>query len=255
MAGPTTVFDLDDTLVADVATARESLRRAAALLPDQDPARVEEVVFGTARRLWRAGPYVGLGQELGIASWEALWATFEGGHGVVDGLKEWARRYRPEVWETALAELGVEDPELSRALADAYIEAQRGGHRLLAGAGEVVRSLRATAKVGLLTNGPPDIQRCKLETAGLDQSFDAVVISGEVGLGKPHPAVFAYVLEQLGAPASTAVMVGDNWRRDVLGALGAGMGAVWVAGGRPRPDGHPEVRVIDHVGELLDATD
>jgi putative hydrolase of the HAD superfamily len=252
MAGPTTVFDLDDTLVADVATARASVGKAAALLPEVDPTRVEEVVFGTARRLWRAGPYWDVGRELGIASWEALWATFEGDHGVVDGLEEWARRYRPEVWKAVLAELGVADPDVARAMAEAYIEAQRGGHRLLAGAAEVVRSLRHRGPVGLLTNGPSDIQRRKLETAGLVHAFDAVVISGEVGMGKPDPAVFAYVLDQLGATASTAVMVGDSWKRDVLGALGAGMGAVWVAGGRTRPDGHPGVRVIDHVGELLD---
>ncbi|HXQ75394.1 MAG TPA: HAD hydrolase-like protein [Acidimicrobiales bacterium] len=47
-------------------------------------------------------------------------------------------------------------------------------------------------------------------------------------------------------------MVGDSWERDVLGALGAGLSAVWVAGGRTPPEEFPNVTVVDSVGELTD---
>jgi len=230
--------------------ARSSLRAVAGLLPDQDPDRVEEVVLTTARRLWRAGPYCRLAHDLGIASWEGLWATFEGGHPVLDDLADWARGYRPEVWRTALSALGTGDSALASAMADAFGEHQRVGHRLIDGAAASVRSLVGARRLGLLTNGPADIQRLKFDGTGLADCFDSVIISGEVGIGKPDPAVFAYALDQLGAPPETAVMVGDSWERDVLGALGAGMSAVWVSGGRPRPPGHPEVAVVDHVGQL-----
>src|SRR5665213_3458946 len=93
-----TIFDLDDTLIIEEEVARASLRQVAGLLPEGDPDHVEAVVLATARELWRAGPYRQTCWDLGIASWEGLWATFEGGHRNLDGLKVWARTYRPAVW-------------------------------------------------------------------------------------------------------------------------------------------------------------
>jgi putative hydrolase of the HAD superfamily len=245
-----TIFDLDDTLIVEEEVARASLRQVAGLLPEGDPVHVEEVVLATARELWRAGPHRQLCWDLGIASWEGLWATFEGGHRVLDGLKVWARTYRPAVWDQALVTLGVEDPMMAGAMAEMYIESQRRGHRLIEGAADLVRSLHGRRRLGLLTNGPADIQHLKFEGTGLADFFDAVVISGEVGVGKPDPAVFAEVLDRLGATAETAVMVGDSWERDVVGARQVGMAAVWVAGGRPRPADAAGVTVVDHVGQL-----
>ena len=102
----------------------------------------------------------------------------------------------------------------------------------------------------LLTNGPSDLQRLKLEQAGLADAFDTVVVSGEAGVGKPDPAVFALVLDQLGAAPDRTVMVGDSWERDVVGALAAGMTAVWIADGRPAPGTDPRVTVVDSVRDL-----
>ncbi|MFZ0214856.1 MAG: HAD hydrolase-like protein, partial [Candidatus Dormiibacterota bacterium] len=58
------------------------------------------------------------------------------------------------------------------------------------------------------------------------------------------------MLDALGAPAADSVMVGDSWSRDIEGALGGGLAAVWVAGERTRPEPRPGVRVIASVAEL-----
>lgn len=44
----------------------------------------------------------------------------------------------------------------------------------------------------------------------LDPIFDVLVISGEVGLRKPDPAIFELTLEKLGVDASTCVFVDDH---------------------------------------------
>lgn len=244
------IFDLDDTLIVEAEVARRSLRQVASLLPGQDPRQFEEVALRCARAAWRAGPYFSLCVDLGIASWEGLWATFEGGHGVLDDLRHWVSGYRSGVWREALAELGIEDAAVAGSLADAYIAAQRRGHSLLDGAEALVRSLSGRRPLGLLTNGPADIQRLKFEGTGLAPCFDAVVISGELGMGKPDPAVFGYALEQLGAEAKGSTMIGDSWERDVLGALGAGMSAVWIADGRPAPEVLDGVRVVERISDV-----
>jgi putative hydrolase of the HAD superfamily len=253
-----TIFDLDDTLIVEEEVARNSMRQVGRLLPDESPERVEEVILGCARQLWRTGPHRQLCGELGIASWEGLWATFEGGHPRLDGLRDWARGYRPEVWRLVVETFGADDPELPAAMSDTFVAGQRRGHTLIDGAGPAVHTLSQSRRLGLLTNGPADIPRFKFDGTGLAECFDAVVISGEVGIGKPDPAVFAYALDRLGTTAEETVMVGDSWERDVLGALGAGMSAVWVAGGRPRPEElgrYPDVKVVDTVGELTGLVD
>jgi HAD superfamily hydrolase (TIGR01549 family) len=53
--------------------------------------------------------------------------------------------------------------------------------------------------------------------------FDAVVVSGELGVRKPDPAPFRAALEQLGVEPARAVHVGDYPPHDEVGALAAGM--------------------------------
>ena len=126
----------------------------------------------------------------------------------------------------------IEDEILLDGAADTFEEAQRRGHPVIAGMQDVVAGVAARHPIGLITNGPSDIQRLKLEQSGLTGAFGCEVISGELGVGKPDPSVFHGVLEGLAAEPSASVMVGDSWERDVLGGLHAGMSAVWIAGGR-----------------------
>jgi putative hydrolase of the HAD superfamily len=244
------VFDLDDTLIVEEASARSSLTEVAGLVPGVEPEAFVGHLLATARRLWYSGPSHHICRELGFASWEGLWSTFEGNDPLIDELRAWIPTYQHEVWTTALSGQGIDDPILAAALAEAYRSAQRRGHPLIEGADQLVRSLVGRCRLGLLTNGPSDIQRLKLDGTGLSGCFDAVVVSGEVGVGKPNPAAFHEVLGRLGAEPNEAVMVGDSWERDIVGARQIGMETVWVAGGRALPASLPGVTVVDRVAEL-----
>ena len=84
---------------------------------------------------------------------------------------------------------------------------------------DVVRRVReAGIRTGLLSNSwgldyPRD---------GWDLLFDAVVISGEVGLRKPDPAIYALAAQRLGLPPEEVVFV-DDLASNVRGAVAAGM--------------------------------
>lgn len=52
--------------------------------------------------------------------------------------------------------------------------------------------------------------------------FDAVVISGEVGMRKPEPRIFRHAVDRLGLPPRTCVMV-DDLPHNITGAVGAGL--------------------------------
>jgi putative hydrolase of the HAD superfamily len=57
--------------------------------------------------------------------------------------------------------------------------------------------------------------------------FVAIADSGALGVAKPDPGIFTWVLERLGVPAGEVVHVGDSRGADVEGALAAGLRAVW----------------------------
>ena len=244
------VFDLDDTLIVEVPFAMTSFREALATLPGVDPDASEVDALEAVRSVWTKGADHELAVSLGFASWEGLWSTFAGNHPSLAGLEAWAPTYRAEAWRAVGAVFDIDDQALLDGAADAFDEAQRRGHPVIAGMHEVLAGVAARHPVGLITNGPSDIQRLKLEQSGLAGAFGWEVISGELGVGKPDPSVFHRLLEGLGADPAASVMVGDSWERDVLGGLHAGMSAVWIADGRAVTEHRPRVVAVDSVLDL-----
>ena len=99
----------------------------------------------------------------------------------------------------------------------------------LEGATSLLNALKGKAKLGIITNGFTELQRARLERTGLKDHFDLLVVSEEVGMAKPHPAIFKHALSLFGNPAPEEVlMVGDNPESDILGGLNAGLDTCWL---------------------------
>jgi len=84
------------------------------------------------------------------------------------------------------------------------------------------RARAAGLRTGLISNS---WGRGRYDRDSFDELFDGVVISGEVGLHKPQPEIFALGAERAGVPASDCVFV-DDLRENCVGAEEAGMTAV-----------------------------
>ncbi len=95
----------------------------------------------------------------------------------------------------------------------------------------VLRDLRRRWKIGILTNGSPDIQARKVAALGLSDLVDAVVFGLDTGPGKPDRAAFTAVLDRLGVPAQASIFVGDDPRCDIMGARQAGMKTIRIRQG------------------------
>jgi epoxide hydrolase-like predicted phosphatase len=82
----------------------------------------------------------------------------------------------------------------------------------------VRRARSAGLATGLLSNSwGNDYPR-----EGWDEMFDVVVISGEVGMRKPDPQIYAFAADQLGVPPEQCVFV-DDLMPNVRGAVEVGM--------------------------------
>jgi phosphoserine phosphatase len=251
---PAVIFDLDETLVVEEASVREAFGAAAlsavAEGVDVDAAELATAARACARELWHGAPMRAYCVRVALASWEGLWCAFEGDEDNVRALREWAPTYRREAWTRALAAQGVDDGELAVRLGDRFAAERRARHVVFEDAEPILAALHETHSLAVLTNGASCLQREKLSASGLARYFEVVVASGDVGVGKPDRAVFAHVLERLGSPGR-ATMVGDSLERDIDGALGAGIGAVWVnRDGRPRPVGRGTFHEVASLAQL-----
>ncbi len=65
-----------------------------------------------------------------------------------------------------------------------------------------------------------------LEGLGIAAYVDRIFASGAIGLAKPSPDFYLRACRDLGVSPGDAVMIGDSYRADVLGARGAGMAGV-----------------------------
>jgi putative hydrolase of the HAD superfamily len=113
--------------------------------------------------------------------------------------------------------------------------------------------------LGIVSDGYLDVQKKKLEALGLSDWFDVVVFSDELGREswKPSPAAFQLACERLGVLPSEAVYVGDNPKKDFLGARRAGVASIWLKlqGGMyelltPETDEHEAGAVVRSFSEL-----
>ncbi len=83
-------------------------------------------------------------------------------------------------------------------------------------------------KIGLITNGKPDLQYFKLRSLGMTGCFDEVIISGETPYEKPDKAIFHLMARSLGIKPCEMMYVGDHPVNDVDGSRKAGCIPVWV---------------------------
>lgn len=139
------------------------------------------------------------------------------------------REARRDRFRRLFSEIGEEadDAVVQRAV-EGHAKAYRGSWRLVTGAEDVLLEVGARAKVAVVTNNLLDEQVEKLEPLGILGYVDALVASEELGISKPDPGIFHVALERIGSPAVAAVMVGDSWENDVVGARAAGIRAVWL---------------------------
>jgi putative hydrolase of the HAD superfamily len=191
------IFDMDDTLYPYRHHRLEAFKAMAAFL-----AREHGCDAGTIER-------------------HLMCATRDDGRGAEVQACLQAVGLPAELLDKCLEVMGAHQPDLQLPMSSA----------------RVLTSLRRSGwKLGVLTNGPKDLQERKVRALRLDERVDVVVYATTCGSGRGKPDIepFHEIVRQLDVAPSAAVVVGDDERCDVGGALAAGLHAirccVWVVG-------------------------
>jgi len=211
----TVLFDLDGTLCRRTQDMQAVYERAFE--------RVGETPFGDPPALWEAldGP-PDHGDTVGYFG--AGLARVAAKHGRAD----------------------VDTLALARAL---VAEIDDSAVTYLPGVETALESAAAVGPIGIVTNGPKDRQRTKLDALDVTDRLDVVVYGAELPRSKPHTEPFDRALEKLGVSRERTLYVGNSLAYDVAGAHNAGLSVAWL-----REDGdagayEPEY-VIDSLVEL-----
>lgn len=136
---------------------------------------------------------------------------------------------------------GLTDPALRQRLLDLYHE--------LAAFPEVPSVLAALKERGLklaiLSNGAPDMLEAAANSAKVTSQFDAILSVEEVGVFKPHHAVYGMVGTRFGVePAEVAFVSSNGW--DACAAAAFGFHAIWV-----NREGAPMDRLYGQPAQVL----
>lgn len=206
------VFDLDDTLYPYRAFVRSGFRAVACRLA-ADRGLPAAALLRVLRRALARGQQ---GREL-----QQLCTAFDLPESLVGPLAEIIREHTPS----------LRLPQESR---------------------QVLRHLRRTWNIGVLTNGEAQVQRRKVAALGIEDLVDAVLFATECGdgTGKPSPDAFVAALNRLHVEPARTVFVGDDPRTDIEGAAAVGMNTIHMIG-NARDDarcGAPACRI--HVRRL-----
>ncbi|HEY3377019.1 MAG TPA: HAD family hydrolase [Armatimonadota bacterium] len=217
-------FDLDNTLCDDTGASRCAVARACHFLGARFPRLAEtplEAAYLTASTaLWTDDPVL---------------------------LRGPVRAMRRQAWATALHQVGG-DPTWTDVAVDCYTQARRETYRRFPETIPLLRALRQRYHVGMITNGPADLQREKLTVMGLIGEVDAITIAGESGYSKPQPEIFHLALRHAGCAPAQALMIGDSWEKDIVPARDLGMTALWIS---PAPPAAAiSVATLPHIRDL-----
>ncbi len=140
----------------------------------------------------------------------------------------WVDLYKYVLGRLGAGEAWTEDEihQRSHELYDIYTAPEH--YELFSDVKETLSRLRQMGlRLGIVSNFAPTLKAI-LESKGILHHFDPVLVSTEVGLEKPDPAIFQLALDKAGLAAEHILYVGDHERNDIWSPKQVGIDAVQI---------------------------
>ena len=116
------------------------------------------------------------------------------------------------------------------------------------GALDMLEQLSKKYSLGVITNGNADVHKI-----GVGHLFDFSISSEHAGVSKPHKDIFHQAMELSDYEFHQTVYVGDDPKRDVIGAQQVGIKAIWYNPTMlPWPGGQTPAAVFQYHHQLED---
>jgi len=200
-----------------------------------DPRRVKAITLDLDDTLWPILPTIERAERV-LHAWLAehapMAAALFANPAALREIRDHVALHRPELRHdlsairresirVALYRAG-EDPLLADPAFEAFFTA-RQEVELFDDVEPALQALASRFPLVSLSNGNADLNR-----VGLARYFKAAISAREFGVGKPDPRIFHAAAGCAEVQPGDVLHVGDDATLDVIGALNAGMQAVWV---------------------------
>ena len=148
---------------------------------------------------------------------------------------------------------GFADDVLAEQIAEDYVVLSPEQTTLFPYAIESLKYLHQKYKLHIITNGFVEVQYKKLRNTKLDVFFDRVTTSEEAKASKPNPEIFHNALSAANAKKTESLMIGDDWKSDILGAQKWGIDQVFFNPNKQKVDGKAtfEIQSLAQLQEIL----
>ena len=136
-------------------------------------------------------------------------------------------KLRSERFMKTLLHFGIDDKKLANELGDDYVHNSPNRTILIDGAIDLLEALKDHFHMHIITNGFEEVQWVKLRNSKLLPYFKEVITSEAVGVKKPDPKIFQFAVEKANATVVESVMIGDDLKTDIIGAIQIGMKCIY----------------------------
>jgi putative hydrolase of the HAD superfamily len=190
--------------------------------------KLKAIVFDMDDTLYSERDFV-LSGFRAVADWSSANLGIASERGYAALVELYSQGVRNDTFDRWLTIHDIDRPELAAKFVDIYRE-HVPDITPFPETIELLTSLQEVYQIGLVSDGYLAVQQAKWTALGLAKFFDAVVFSDSLGRAnwKPSTAPFELVLEKLGVEPEFSVYIGDNPRKDFLGARKLGMYAIQV---------------------------
>ena len=183
---------------------------------------IDAVIFDLDDTLYSEKDYVRSGYKKIAAAfpqipdlYDRLWAFFEEGKPAIDCALKEANALTEKNKAKALESYRFQTPD---------IELYEGARMMLEGIKNTGR------KLGIVTDGRPEGQLAKVKALGIENLFDEIIITDELGGSqkrKPCVEAFEIMKEKMDVPFERMVYIGDNIRKDFIAPEKLGMKSIY----------------------------
>jgi len=193
------LFDLDNTIVDFNASSKEAFVKLLEELGVEKPADLYPKYNVINHKCWDE-------REAGLISHTEL---------------------KKKRWDLFFKEVGIDYDPLSAN--DFYFEVIKTNPILIEGAETLLQKIQGKYRTMIITNGLSEVQNPRIKKLKLEQYFEQIIISDEIGVAKPQQKFFDHCenLMPQGVNRDRVLVIGDTLKSDIKGGNAYGYQTCW----------------------------
>ncbi len=95
---------------------------------------------------------------------------------------------------------------------------------------EIISQIRNnnSIHIGIISDIDTDFLKFQFDAFGINKLFDSITTSEEVQIYKPEEKIFQVALNKAGCQGKESIIIGDSYKKDIVGGKNMGMTTIWL---------------------------